>query len=49
MKYFIANKINTIAKASVHYSFRSFARANRAKLVNSQQKPADKALNVQIV
>ena len=39
-KYFIANKTNIIAKAPVHYSFGSFARANRAKLIHNIREGA---------
>ena len=33
--FFIANKINIIAKAPVRYSYSSFAWANRAKLIHN--------------
>ena len=34
-KTFIENKINIIAKAPVRYSYGSFPRANRAKLIHN--------------
>ena len=34
-KSFIANKINIIANAPVRYSYRSFARTNRKKLLHN--------------
>ena len=37
-KSFIAYKINIIAKAPVRYSYRLFARANRAKLIHNSHQ-----------
>ena len=39
-KSYIANKINIIAKAPVRYSYGSFARANRAKLIHNTRQGA---------